>query len=199
MPEMDGKEFCKQIKQDIHPCHIPFIMLTALASENYQKEGLTVGADDYLIKPFNPDILLSKISNILQSRTLISRQAKTLQALKPEEVPFEDKDSQFLLNLIEIIKNNLSNSDLKIDDLGKELGMSHTPFYKKIKQLTNQTPNDFLKNIRLEQAKKLLLDSNLNINEIAYSTGFSSPKYFRECFKKQYGESPSDFLEHNNK
>ncbi len=77
--------------------------------------------------------------------------------------------------------------------------MSHTPFYKKIKQLTNQTPNDFLKNIRLEQAKKLLLDSNLNINEIAYSTGFSSPKYFRECFKKQYGESPSDFLEHNNK
>ena len=137
--------------------------------------------------------------NILQSRTLISRQAKTLQALKPEEVPFEDKDSQFLLNLIEIIKNNLSNSDLKIDDLGKELGMSHTPFYKKIKQLTNQTPNDFLKNIRLEQAKKLLLDSNLNINEIAYSTGFSSPKYFRECFKKQYGESPSDFLEHNNK
>lgn len=199
MPEMDGKEFCKQIKQDIHTCHIPFIMLTALASENYQKEGLTVGADDYLIKPFNPDILLSKISNILQSRTLISRQAKTLQALKPEEVPFEDKDSQFLLNLIEIIKNNLSNSDLKIDDLGKELGMSHTPFYKKIKQLTNQTPNDFLKNIRLEQAKKLLLDSNLNINEIAYSTGFSSPKYFRECFKKQYGESPSDFLEHNNK
>lgn len=199
MPEMDGKEFCRQIKQDIHTCHIPFIMLTALASENYQKEGLIVGADDYLTKPFNPDILLSKIANILQSRTLISRRAKTLQALEPEEGPSDDKDSQFLLNLIEIIKANLSNSDLKIDDLGKELGMSHTPFYKKIKQLTNQTPNDFLKNIRLEQAKKLLSDSNLNISEIAYLTGFSSPKYFRECFKKQYGESPTEFLEHNNK
>lgn len=196
MPEMDGKEFCQHIKQDIHTCHIPFVMLSALASENYQKEGLTVGADDYLTKPFNPDILLSKISNILQSRTLISRRAKTLQALEPDEIPSEDKDSQFLLNLIEIIKANLSNSDLKIDDLGKELGMSHTPFYKKIKQLTNQTPNDFLKNIRLEQAKKLLLDSNLNISEIAYLTGFNSPKYFRECFKKHYGESPTEFLEH---
>lgn len=196
MPEMDGKEFCQHIKQDIHTCHIPFIMISALASESYQKEGLTLGADDYLTKPFNPDILLSKVSNILQSRTLISRRTKTLQALEPDEIPSEDKDSQFLLNLIEIIKANLSNADLKIDDLGKELGMSHTPFYKKIKQLTNQTPNDFLKNIRLEQAKKLLLDSNLNISEIAYLTGFNSPKYFRECFKKHYGESPTEFLEH---
>lgn len=199
MPEMDGKEFCRQIKQDIHTCHIPFIMITALASENDQKKGLTVGADDYLTKPFNPEILLSKISNMLQSRALLSRQAKTFQALQPEEVTAEDKDSQFLLDLIEIIKANLSNSELKIDDLGKELGMSHTPFYKKIKQLTNQTPNDFLKSIRLEQAKKLLTDSNFNISEIAYLTGFSSPKYFRECFKKQYGENPTEFLERRNK
>lgn len=199
MPEMDGKKFCQQIKQDIHTCHIPFIMITALASESCQKEGLTVGADDYLTKPFNPEILLSKISNILQSRALISRQAKTFQALQPEEIPSVDKDSQFLLDLIEIIKANLSNSELKIDDLGKELGMSHTPFYKKIKQLTNQTPNDFLKSIRLEQAKKLLTDSDSNISEIAYLTGFNSPKYFRECFKKQYGESPTDFLEHRTK
>lgn len=198
MPIMDGKEFCRKIKHDIHTCHIPFIMLTALISEDSQKEGLTVGADDYLTKPFNPDILLSKIANILQSRMLISRRAKTLQALEPEEMPTDDKDSQFLLNLIEIIKANLSNSDLKIDDLGKELGMSHTPFYKKIKQLTNQTPNDFLKAIRLEQAKKLLLESNLNISEIAYLTGFSSPKYFRECFKKQYGENPTEFQVHRN-
>lgn len=199
MPEMDGKEFCRQIKQDINTCHIPFIMLTALASESYQMEGLVTGADDYLTKPFNPDILLSKIANTLQSRTLITRRTKTLQALEPEEITPDDKDSQFLLNLIEIIKANLSNSDLKIDDLGKELGMSHTPFYKKIKQLTNQTPNDFLKNIRLEQAKKLLSDSSLNISEIAYLTGFSSPKYFRECFKKQYGENPTEFLEHQKK
>lgn len=199
MPEMDGKEFCRCIKQDIHTCHIPFIMLSALASETYQMEGLAVGADDYLTKPFNPDILLSKLSNALQSRALISRRNSTLQALQPQGVTSTDKDSRFLLQLIEIIKANLSNSDLKIDDLGKELGMSHTPFYKKIKQLTNQTPNDFLKNIRLEQARKLLTDKNLNISEIAYLTGFSSPKYFRECFKKQYGQSPSEYLEHQKK
>lgn len=199
MPELDGKEFCQLIKHDIHTCHIPFIMITALVSDSCQKEGLTMGADDYITKPFNPEILLSKISTILQSRALITRQAKALHALQPEEVPFTDKDSKFLLDLIEIIKQNLSNSELKIDDLGKELGMSHTPFYKKIKQLTNQTPNDFLKSIRLEQAKKLLTDSNCNISEIAYLTGFNSPKYFRECFKKQYGESPADFLEHRSK
>lgn len=195
MPEMDGKEFCRCVKRDVHTCHIFFIMLTALASEDCQKEGLKVGADDYLTKPFNPEILLSKLANIFQRRTHISRQTQTMQALKPEEVVNEDKDSRFLLDLIEIIKANLSNSDLKIDDIGKELGMSRTPFYKKIKELTNHTPNDFLKTLRLEQAKKYLSDSDKNISEIAYMTGFSSPKYFRECFKKQYGESPTEFVQ----
>lgn len=199
MPEMDGTALCRQVKQNIHTCHIPFIMITALTAESCQKDALSVGADDYLTKPFNSDILQSKISNMLHSRTLISRQVKTLHALKPEEMSSADKDSEFMLHLIEIVKANLSNADLKIDDLGKELGMSHTPFYKKIKQLTNQTPNDFLKSIRLEQAKKLLTDSDLNISEIAYLTGFNSPKYFRECFKKQYGESPTDYLERRNK
>lgn len=196
MQEMDGREFCKHIKQNVNTCHIPFIMLTALASDMNQVEGLDAGADDYLTKPFNPSILQSKIVNILQSRILISRRNNTLQALQPEKVIVEDKDNQFLLHLIGIIKENLSNSDLKIDDLGKELGMSHTPFYKKIKQLTNQTPNDFLKNIRLEQAKKLLSDSDLTVSEIAYRCGFNSPKYFRECFKRHFGESPSEYQEH---
>ncbi len=195
MPEMDGKEFCKCVKRDVHTCHIFFIMLTALASEEYQKEGLKVGADDYLTKPFNPDILLSKLANIFQSRTLITRQTQTMEALKPEEVINQDKDSRFLLDLIEIIKANLGNSDLTIDDLSKELGMSRTPFYKKIKELTNHTPNDFLKTIRLEQAKKYLSESDMNISEVAYMTGFSSPKYFRECFKKQFGESPTEFVQ----
>lgn len=195
MPEMDGKALCRLVKQNIHTCHIPFIMITALTAESCQKEALKVGADDYLTKPFNSDILLSKISNILHSRALISRQVKTLQALEPEETTSTDKDSEFLMRLIEIVKANLGNSELKIDDLGKELGMSHTPFYKKIKQLTNQTPNDFLKNIRLEQAKKLLADGEHNISEVAYLTGFNSPKYFRECFKKQYGENPTEYQE----
>lgn len=199
MPEMDGKAFCHLVKQNIHTCHIPFIMITALTAESCQKEALNVGADDYLTKPFNSDILLSKISNILHSRALISRQVKTLQAMEPEGGTSPDKDSEFLLRLIEIIKANLSNSELKIDDLGKELGMSHTPFYKKIKQLTNQTPNDFLKSIRLEQARKLLTDGNHNISEVAYLTGFNSPKYFRECFKKQYGENPTDYQERMRK
>ena len=195
MPEMDGKEFCKQVKQNVNTCHIPFLLLTALISKESEKECLAIGADDYITKPFDSDILLTKIANLIKSRILITRREQTLTALKPNESPNVDKDSQFLLELIELIKNNLSKSDLKIDDLSREMGISHTPFYKKIKELTNQTPNEFLKQIRLEQAKKMLSEKNLTISEIAYQTGFNSPKYFRNCFKDQYGMTPSEYQE----
>ena len=195
MPEMDGKQLCVQIKQDIQTCHIPFIMITALSSETDQIEGLTVGADDYITKPFNPEILKTKIKNVLKSRELISRRYATLSALEPEEFVTEDKDATFLLEIIEFIKANVSNPDLKVDDLSKNAGMSRSPFFKKLKNLTGKTPNDFIRDIRLNQAAKLLLKSDLNITEIAYQTGFTSPKYFRECFKKQFGESPSQYIE----
>ena len=198
MPEIDGKEFCKQIKQNVNTCHIPFLLLTALISKEAEKEGLTVGADDYITKPFDAEILLTKISNLIKSRMLISRREKTLKALKPIESKIIDKDSQFLLNLIELIKANLGKADLKIDDLSREMGISHTPFYNKIKKLTNQTPNEFLKHIRLEQAKNLLSEGKLTISEIAYQTGFNSPKYFRNCFKEQFGMTPSEFQENNH-
>lgn len=199
MPEMDGKRLCRLIKQDIKTCHIPFIMITALISELNQIEGLTAGADDYILKPFNPDILKSKIRNVLKSRQLISRRYVTLSALEPQEISTkdEDKDGIFLLDVIEFIKTNMANPDLKVDDLSKNSGMSRTPFFKKIKSLTGMTPNDFIRNIRLNQAAKLLSDSDLGIAEIAYNTGFTSPKYFRECFKKQFGTSPSEYMEQN--
>lgn len=198
MPEMDGKRFCSQIKQDIQTCHIPFIMITALISEINQIEGLTAGADDYIVKPFNPEILKSKINNVLKNRALISRRYATLSAMEPEEVATEDKDAIFLLGVIEFIKTNISNPDLKVDDLAKNAGMSRTPFFKKIKSLTGKSPNDFIRDIRLNQAAKLLLSSDMTITEIAYNTGFTSPKYFRECFKKQFGETPSEYMEHRS-
>ncbi len=198
MPEMDGKEFCKQVKKNVNTCHIPFLLLTALISKDSEKEGLAIGADDYITKPFDSDILMTKIDNLIKSRILITRREQTLIALKPIESPKIDKDSQFLLELIELIKSNLNKADLKIDDLSKEMGISHTPFYKKIKELTNQTPNEFLKRIRLEQAKSMLSEKELTISEIAYKTGFNSPKYFRNCFKDQYGMTPSEYLESLN-
>ena len=118
-----------------------------------------------------------------------------MSALEPEEFVTEDKDATFLLEIIEFIKANVSNPDLKVDDLSKNAGMSRSPFFKKLKNLTGKTPNDFIRDIRLNQAAKLLLKSDLNITEIAYQTGFTSPKYFRECFKKQFGESPSQYIE----
>lgn len=197
MPEMDGKQLCQQIKQDMQTCHIPFIMITALTSEINQMEGLAVGSDDYIVKPFSPEILKIKIKNALKSRSLISRHQTTLSAMKPEEVTVEDKDTAFLLDVIEYIKANVSEPDLKVDDLSQNSGMSRTPFFKKIKSLTGMTPNDFIRNIRLNQAAKLLSDSDLGIAEIAYNIGFTSPKYFRECFKKQFGITPSEYMEQN--
>lgn len=195
MPDMDGKVLCQQIKQSIQTCHIPFIMLTALTSDTNQIEGFTTGADDYILKPFNPEILLSKIRNILSNRALLYRRYATLSALEPEEAIVEDKDSLFMLHVIKYIKSNLSDTDLKIENISTEIGMSRTPFFKKIKALTRLTPNDFIRNIRLMQAAKLLSESNTPISEIAYQVGFASPKYFRECFKKQFGKSPSEYLE----
>lgn len=197
MPEMNGKQLCLQIKQDVQTCHIPFIMITALISETDQIDGLTVGADDYITKPFNPEILKTKIRNVLKNRILITRRYATLSALEPEEFETEDKDANFLLEVIEFIKANVSNPDLKVDDLSRNAGMSRTPFFKKIKSLTGKTPSDFIREIRLNQAAKLLTQSDLIITEIAYQTGFTSPKYFRECFKKQFGESPSEYIEHH--
>lgn len=196
MPEMNGKQLCQRLKQDIQTCHIPFIMLTALTSDISQIEGFTAGADDYVLKPFNTDILLSKIKNVLLSRSLMYRRLTTLSALEPEEVVVEDKDSTFLLRVIKYIKSDLSNPDLKVDDVSKEVGMSRTPFFKKLKALTGLTPNDLIRDIRLNQAAKLLSNNNdMPISEIAYKVGFASPKYFRECFKKQFGDNPSDYME----
>lgn len=195
MPGMDGKQLCQQVKQDIQTCHIPFIMLTALTSETNQIDGFTAGADDYIPKPFHPEILLPKIKNVLLNRSLMYRRLTTLTAMEPEQPEIEDKDSAFLINVIKYIKTNLSNSDLKVDDISKESGMSRTPFFKKIKALTGLSPNDFIREIRLNQAARLLGDSKMSISEIAYKVGFTSPKYFRECFKKQFGESPSDYMQ----
>lgn len=196
MPKMDGKQLCQRLKQDTQTCHIPFIMLTALASDLSQIEGLAAGADDYVLKPFNTDILLSKIKNVLLSRSLMYRRLVTLSALEPEEMVVEDKDSAFLLRVIKYIKSDLSNSDLKVEDVSKEVGMSRTPFFKKLKALTGLTPNDLIRDIRLNQAAKLLSHNNdMPISEIAYKVGFASPKYFRECFKKQFGDTPSDYME----
>ena len=192
LPKMDGLEVCQQIREF---SNVPIVMLTAKGEDMDKILGLEYGADDYITKPFNPEILKTKIKNVLKSRELISRRYATLSALEPEEFVTEDKDATFLLEIIEFIKANVSNPDLKVDDLSKNAGMSRSPFFKKLKNLTGKTPNDFIRDIRLNQAAKLLLKSDLNITEIAYQTGFTSPKYFRECFKKQFGESPSQYIE----
>ena len=197
MPKLNGYQLCQKIKQNIHTSHIPIIILTALSSESNQIEGLTEGADDYITKPFNPNILSLKVKNTIHNRSALIMRFKTEAAMEPGEIVTTSKDETFLMNTIEAIKSHISDPNFKVDQLLLKIGMSRSPFFRKIKALTGQTPSDFIRTIRLKHAAKLLIESDLNISEAAFNTGFTSPIHFRECFKKQYGQTPRDYVKNH--
>lgn len=191
MPVMDGLEFCKKIKEDAMTSHIPIILLTARSTESQQVEGLESGADAYLTKPFSAQLLLARIDNLLKSRQQLRH---LFDGKAKEESQEEEKlsapDRTFIDRLKVAIQKHLSESDLKMDDLGAELGISRVQLYRKVKALTGLSPVDLLKQMRLQKAYSLLEHTDHTVSEIAYNTGFSSPGYFTTCFKKQYGKSP---------
>lgn len=191
MPVMDGLQFCRKIKDDTMTSHIPVILLTARSTESQQVEGLESGADAYLTKPFSAQLLLARIDNLLKSRQQLRH---LFDGKAKEESQEEEKlsapDRTFIDRLKTAIQKHLSESDLKMDDLGAELGISRVQLYRKVKALTGLSPVELLKQMRLQKAYSLLEHTDHTISEIAYDTGFSSPGYFTTCFKKQYGKSP---------
>lgn len=193
MPVMDGLQFCKKIKEDAMTSHIPVILLTARSTESQQVEGLESGADAYLTKPFSAQLLLARIDNLLKSR----QQLRHLFDGKAKEESQEEKklsapDRTFIDRLKAAIQKHLAESDLKMDDLGAELGISRVQLYRKVKALTGLSPVELLRQTRLQKAYSLLETTGHTVSEIAYDTGFSSPGYFTTCFKKQYGKSPME-------
>jgi YesN/AraC family two-component response regulator len=195
MPEIDGLQLCLKLKNDIHTSHIPIILLTARTTYLHVKEGFEVGADDYIIKPFNANLLRLKINSVLANR-------ERLKQSLGKKLPFEltasettSMDEQFLSKVYQIIEKNISNPDFLIDDLSKEIGMSRASLYRKIKALTDSSANEFIKKYRLQVAKKYLRETDLSISEISYKTGFKNPAYFTNCFKKAYKMSPSKYLQ----
>lgn len=193
MPKMSGLELCHQLKSNFATSHIPIILLTALTSNNQKIEGLEKGADDYITKPFNSELLLHKVHNLIKNRIKLMERFKTEVAMEPEAITSTSADEQFLKQVIGIIKDNISDSNFKVDHIINEIGMSRSPFYKKLKSLSGLSPNEFIRTVRMKHAVQLLTKSDKNISEIAYDVGFSSPKYFRECFKEQFGQTPSEF------
>ncbi len=191
MPTLRGDEMCRILKSSIETSHIPVILLTALNDKENIIWGLEAGADDYITKPFDYAVLKVRIRNILQSREKLRRMILSAET-GIDDVSYNNSlDKEFLDKAIAIIEKELSNPDFAINDFCRELGMSRTSAYNKVKTLTNQAPNDFIRIIRLNRAQQLLRSRQHTIAEVALMVGFSDPKYFSTSFKKQFGIPPS--------
>lgn len=194
MPVMDGIEFCSTLKNDVELSHIPVILLTARIESIYKIEGLKTGADDYVTKPFNPDELRLRVRNITKSRQKIKdRFARSLN-FDPKEIDVTSADETFLINAMNVVEENIENTNFKVVQFAYELAVSRSLLFSKLKALTGQTPNNFIKTVRLKRAAQLLQKKKLNVSEIAYKVGFKDPKYFRKCFKDQFNVNPSEFM-----
>lgn len=194
MPEMDGLELCRKIKSDLHTSHIPVILLTARTTDDYKLKGLEYGADDYVFKPFNATILLARIKNLIESRRMLKIRFSKEPELSPRDVTVTSPDETFLSNSLRIVEDNISDSEFNVDKLVREVGMSRSVFYRKLKHLTGQSANDFIKSMRMKRAAQILRQNKLSVSEVSYEVGFNDPQYFSKCFKEQYGKTPTQYV-----
>ena len=194
MPVMNGLEFCQQIKTDFVTSHIPVILLTARALNKHQIEGYESGADAYITKPFQADLLLARISNLLKSRLQLRHlwSNNKQKEEKAQESKEEVKENAFILRFKAVVEEKMADSDLSVEDIGAEMNLSRVQLYRKVKALTGCSPVDLLRKARLSEAHRLLMESDLSVSEIAYKVGFTSPSYFTKCFKEEYGKVPGD-------
>ena len=185
MPEMDGLELCTTIKNDIRYSHIPIILLTAKASEEHQLEGLSVGADDYITKPFNMEILKLRINKIIEMN--VKRQEIFNQEIKiePSRITITPLDQQLVEKAIQIVEGNISETEFSVEELASSLNISRSYFYKKMIKITGKKPIEFIRTIRMKRAQQLLAESQMQISEIAYTLGYNSPKVFSKHFKEK--------------
>lgn len=199
MPEMDGFEVCRRIKTDINTSHIPFILLTARSAEEQKLKGLETGADDYITKPFNFDILLLRIEKLIQLQKQRQENFQGKVEVNPSEIAVTSLDEKLLQKAIQYVEDHINRSELSVEELSRELGMSRVHLYKKLLVITGKTPIEFIRVIRLKRAAQLLRQSQQNISEIAYQVGFNSPKYFSKYFKEEFGVLPSVYQEKESK
>ena len=202
MPEMDGNTLCSKIKTNGTISHIPVILLTAKSRDEDQLEGLATGADAYIVKPFNLDILRRTIVNLIHTHQMLQMKYARNDQLEElvEDIKMKSPDEKLLEKVMSVINKNLGNSDLSVDKIADEVGISRVHLHRKMKELTGQTPHDFIRNIRLKKAATLLSSGDMNVSEVMYACGFSNAASFSTVFKKLYGVSPRDYMnEHQNR
>ncbi len=193
MPEMNGIELCKKVKSDARTSHIPFIMLTAHAGEESKLKGINIGVNDYMTKPFNFEILLSRIRNLVTERQHLQKVLEKKISVETSAIDIVSADDKLIHDAIKIVEANLEDADLTVEMLSKELGMSRANLYKRMVAITGQSPVEFIRKIRLQRAAQYLEKSQLTVAEIAYKVGFNSTKYFTKYFKREFNTLPSTY------
>jgi YesN/AraC family two-component response regulator len=197
MPEMDGLTLCKLLKSNEKTCHIPVILLTAKTSMEQRIEGLEMGADSYIPKPFNLKHLETRIDKLIQLRTTL----KNKFAKNPDEAEGDIKvvssDEKLFQKFNEKLKEQINNPDLSVESISQELGLSRVHLNRRLKLIINESPSTYIRNYRLKQSAWLLSSKKMSIAEVAYAVGFSSHAYFSNIFKEQYGMSPTEYMEVN--
>ncbi|MCU0288164.1 MAG: response regulator, partial [Acidobacteria bacterium] len=195
MPELDGYELCRTLKNDFRTSHIPVIFLTAKASDASRLQGLETRADDYLTKPFNNQILLSRIKNLIELRRQLQEKFQRRMRLEPEGIEVSSVDQKFLEKLLGIIEKQISDFELNVESLSERMEISRVTLNKKIQALTGETANEFIRSYRLKRSVQLLEKKAGNITDIAMKVGFSSSAYFTKCFKEKFGRLPSEYFD----
>jgi len=193
MPKMDGYQLCAKLKTDTRTSHIPVILLTAKAESKDKISGLETGADDYIVKPFEMNELKARIKNLIEQRKRIHEHFKSTGIIELEESSITSTDKKFLQNVYKSINENLSDSSFGVEVLSLKLGISRSVLHKKLVSLIGESPVELIRRLRLNKSAELIIKKFGNLSEISLEVGFNNPAYFSECFKKQFGVSPSQY------
>lgn len=192
MPNICGDELCNKLKHDEKTSHIPIILLTAVHSKESEIESLKRGADDYITKPFDIEVLDQKVMNMMRLKDKIRSRFKIEMISEPTKVATQSPDEKFMIKAMKVIEDNLSDADFDIEKFAVEVGVSRMQLYRKMNAITGMTVKEFIRNIRIKRAKQLLEDGAMTVSEVAYNVGFKDIAYFRKCFKQQVGINPSE-------
>ena len=188
---MDGIELCRAIRKKKRLRSVPFILLTALSDVENEKEGYFAGIDDFISKPFDPEILYLKVSRLLEMNRTIKNETRIDGMTEPNNEAVESYDDKMLKRIMSVVEKEFSKPEFDPDILAREAGLSQMQLYRKLKDITGMTPTEFIRSVRIKRAKQLLEDERILINEISDMTGFNDPKYFSRSFSKEAGMSPS--------
>lgn len=194
MPLMDGVELARKVKTETITAHIPVILLTAMGSEEKQLEGLKVGVNDYITKPFTFEILASRIRNLLAQQKLLQKRFQKQIEVNPHEVTITPVDEKFLKQALDVVEKNMDNPEFSVEDLSRDMHMDRSTLYRKIHSLTGKTPIEFIRSIRLKRAAQFLEKSGMSVAEVAYEVGFNNPKNFTKFFKEEFKVTPSQYV-----